>query len=324
MRHDIRAKAPGSRLTLMAPNIAISSPLLDVVASPLSRLEPVPPPWVKTLLELSDLIGGECLSEPGVISAWTNGPFTLVATTVEQATRLSANSFAEAIQIAYESVGRELSLRELKPLRFWNFIPDIHGLLLPVGDRYMAFNVGRFNGLVSWLGSPGNFASAVPTSSAVGVEGDALRVYALAGEQSGASVENPRQRSSFGYSRRFGPRPPCFARATRVGSALFIGGTASIVGEDSRHVDQIERQTNETLANIAAVISVANPRPDDPPLDALEDVRVHVTHPDHAAKVLELLSKHARRLRRVEVVMAELCRRELLVEIEGVAALRAS
>ena len=31
------------------------------------------------------------------------------------------------------------------------------------------------------------------------------------------------------------PGPPCFARATRLGSTLLIGGTASILGEDTRH-----------------------------------------------------------------------------------------
>ena len=39
----------------------------------------------------------------------------------------------------------------------------------------------------------------------------------------GVAIENPRQTPSYHYSRRYGPRPPCFARATRFGSLLFIG-----------------------------------------------------------------------------------------------------
>ena len=70
-------------------------------------------------------------------------------------------------------------------------------------------------------------------------------------------LENPRQVPAYRYSRRYGLRPPCFARATKFESTLFIGGTASIIGEDSRHAAAIVAQTEETLSNLRALIAAA-------------------------------------------------------------------
>jgi chorismate lyase/3-hydroxybenzoate synthase len=146
-------------------------------------------------------------------------------------------------------------------------------------------------------------------------------VYVLAGDAPGIAVENPRQCPSYRYSRRYGARPPCFARATRVGSTLFIGGTASIVGENSRHRQDIDAQTRETLRNIAEVIAACVPSPLALPLAALRDVRVHVTDPGQTSEVTAILREVAPDVSRVEIVLAELCRNELLVEIEGIASL---
>ena len=38
---------------------------------------------------------------------------------------------------------------------------------------------------------------------------------------------------------------------------LLVGGTASIVGEESRHVGHLEEQANETFRNLASVVASA-------------------------------------------------------------------
>jgi chorismate lyase/3-hydroxybenzoate synthase len=283
-------------------------------------LEPRPPRWVQDLLGEDDLRLSAPLPFSGAPTASDNNGFTLLAASVDQVTSLSSGAFIEAVRCAYQALAADLSTRGRHPLRFWNFIPDIHAQLGPVGDRYMAFNVGRFEGFSAWFGAPDVFSHKVATSSAVGIEGKAFWVYVLASDTRAVSVENPRQIPSYRYSQRFGLRPPCFARASKIASALLIGGTASIVGEDSLHAQHIEAQTSETLRNIAEVIAMGIPGSSLSPLDALRDVRVHVTDPAHAATVIELLTKRAPNVRCVEVVRAEMCRRELLVEIEGVAA----
>jgi chorismate lyase/3-hydroxybenzoate synthase len=286
------------------------------------RLKPSPPRWVAELLGIQDRLPFCPLMLGTRPLEWNRGAFTMFATSVNGVASLSAALFIEAIREAYANLARDISARRRHPLRFWNFIPDIHGRLGDIGNRYMAFNMGRFAAFLDWFGSPDVFNHTVPTASAVGVEGDAFWVYVLAGDAPGVSVENPRQRPSYLYSRRYGPHPPCFARATKCDATLLIGGTASIIGEQSCHIREIEAQTAETLRNIAEVIHVATARASQQPLAALRDLRIHVNRPEHWPRVLRILSEHPLNPTRVEVVTAELCRAELLVEIEGVAALR--
>jgi enamine deaminase RidA (YjgF/YER057c/UK114 family) len=286
-----------------------------------TKLKPSPPGWVEELLGIPDRLP---LNPPMAGSRpleWNRGAFAMFATSVNGVASLSAASFIESVREAYAALARTISARQRHPLRFWNFIPHIHDALDGIGDRYMAFNMGRFAAFAQWFGTPDVFEHPVPTASAVGVEGDAFWVYVLAGDAPGVPVENPRQRPSYLYSRRYGPRPPCFSRATKCDSTLFIGGTASIIDERSRHIAQIEAQTVETLRNMAEVIKVAAAEALPESLAALRDLRLYLTRPDYSPTVLKIVSEHALNVRRVEVVTAKLCRPELLVEIEGVAAL---
>src|SRR5206468_4189166 len=100
---------------------------------------------------------------------------------------------------------------------------------------------------------------------------------------------------------------------------LLIGGTASILGERSQHDGDVDAQTRETCRNLAALIFTASPRWTDGSLGALRNLRVHVREACHARVVAAILADLAPHLHAIEFVQAPLCRRELLVEIEGVA-----
>src|SRR5262249_38335989 len=167
---------------------------------------------------------------------------SLISAAIDDPTDLSADELSTAVSDVYRSLAAELARERRYPVRLWNFVPDIQGRLGD-GDRYMAFNAGRFAAYCDWFGGADSFMQALPTSSAVGVSGDALWVYVLAADEAGVPFDNPRQIPPYLYSRRYGRRPPCFARATKLGSRLLIGGTASILGEDTRHEDDIEAQT---------------------------------------------------------------------------------
>jgi hypothetical protein len=56
-------------------------------------------------------------------------------------------------------------------------------------------------------------------------------------------------------------------------------------------------------------------------LERLQDVRVYVTAPHHAAAVRDVLAGRCPYLSNIEFAATRLCRRDLLVEIEGVASL---
>jgi chorismate lyase/3-hydroxybenzoate synthase len=291
---------------------------VPVIALP---LRPQPPAWVADLFAGSGAGPEEVAGPFGVpLLSRCVTKFTLLSAAVGESAR-SSTALADAVAAAYRSLAHELTRQRRHAVRIWNFVPDIQARADEAGDRYMAFNAGRFAAYCDWFGGPDAFAAALPTSSAVGTTGigNALWIHVLAADTAGIPIENPRQIPSYHYSRRYGRRPPCFARAMKLDSMLLIGGTASILGEQSRHDADIDAQALETLQNIAALIGSVNTGPTDQPLDALRSLRVHVLDSRHAPAVQSILNELAPDLVNVEFVQASLCRRELLVEIEGTA-----
>lgn len=243
-------------------------------------------------------------------------------------------TFQQRVFEAYQKVFQEFeALAPSHPVRFWAFIPGIHDDLGAGLDRYMAFNAGRYSAFATHFGKPAAFDRSVPTASAVGVRGDQFVLFAIAAGAPGRPIENPRQVSAYNYSRRFGPMPPCFARATLIAApgreaVLIVGGTASIVGEESRHSGDLQRQAHETFRNLASVVASAGGRemPENAPvahvrslLSDFTDIRVyHPRESDQAA--IEALVRDAFPMScRIELMPAFLCRSELLIEIEGLA-----
>jgi chorismate lyase/3-hydroxybenzoate synthase len=269
-----------------------------VLAAPLT---PVPPRWV------------------GDVTAGT-GRFLIVSRAIAGATSLDARQLADAVAGAYRELAAELGRRERYAVRIWNFVPDIQGPL-DGADRYQAFNAGRFAAYCDWFGGAGTFAGWLPTASAVGVRGTDLSIHVLAADAPGRAIENPRQRPAYRYSRRYGARPPCFSRATRFDALLLLGGTASILDEDSRHMDDLEAQLRETCRNLSVLVEAGATGPVRDPLRTIRNLRVYVREAHHASDVRSLLDEIVPDVSDVELVQAPLCRRELLVEIEGVAIL---
>ncbi len=245
--------------------------------------------------------------------------FAMRSTSTASALRCRVASGYRALIGALEILGRH-------PMRFWNFVPGIGDRMLTDLDRYMVFNAGRYDAYTDQYGvkTLGNANAHLGTASAVGITGSALSIHCLAMDRPGAPVENPRQTPAWQYSARYGPRPPCFSRGTIVDLAgrrtLLIGGTSSVVGEDSRHAYDFEAQLDETLVNLEALVRTAVPDDRDvPPLHRLIDLRVYITSGDHVERLDTVLSKRCPHVRTVERVVAQVCRPELLVEIEGVA-----
>lgn len=277
---------------------------------------PVPPRWVEELLG-STATDGAC--HPGV-EVRTSGAAAHAATCIRDAVRLDVRGLRESVASAYREVIASVERIGLHPARFWNFIPDIGESMAADLDRYMVFNAGRYDAY-------GNRLGVLGTASAIGIEGSDLSIHCFATDDPGTPVENPRQMPAWQYSTRYGPLPPCFSRATIVEldgrRTLLIGGTASVVGEDSRHAGDFDAQVEETLLNLEALIQAADGNPCDrrAPLHRLVDLRVYVGSAAQAERVRERLVNGCPRARHIAVALAQVCRPELLVEIEGVAEL---
>ena len=202
-------------------------------------------------------------------------------------------------------------------LRIWNYFDAI---TLGEGDseRYRQFCVGRVQGL-------GDVDTrTLPAATAIGSRDGrrVLQVYWLAAREPGLPLENPRQVSAYRYPREYGPQSPTFARALLPPSPrvpLLLSGTASIVGHASQHADSLRAQLDETLTNLDSLLGAARERAPtlSPHLDGTSRLKVYVREATDADAVAAQLE--ARLGTRVPWLMlhADVCRRELLVEIEG-------
>jgi chorismate lyase/3-hydroxybenzoate synthase len=255
------------------------------------------------------------------------GDYSLVGVRARQVDRLEPAEFEAVTTAVYDTIAARLAdLPANHAVRFWNYIPSIHQRcgVSPDGqmtlDRYMVFNAGRHTACSRSPGGEAGFSRSLATASGVGHGGGDLVVHALASTKPGVAVENPRQVPAYRYSRRYGPKPPCFARATLMtlpdgDRRLLVGGTASVRGELSVHVGNLPAQMAETVENLAALLAAAGGS--SATLEALSDVRVyHVRAED--LPVLRPLCESAFPAARLEYVRADLCRRDLLVEIEGI------
>jgi enamine deaminase RidA (YjgF/YER057c/UK114 family) len=171
-----------------------------------------------------------------------------------------------------------------------------------------------------------------PASTGIGAEGNdvTMSCIALATDRDDVlllPLENPQQTSAFDYGRQYSPESPKFARAMAVvvGSVatIFISGTASITESETRFVGDVEGQTRQTLDNIEALIGQDNFRQHGLPglgatLEDLALVRVYIKRQEDYAKTRAVCEA---RLGEVPTIyaMADVCRPELLVEIEGIA-----
>ena len=207
-------------------------------------------------------------------------------------------------------------------LRVWNYFSDInadsHGT-----ERYRQFNAGRQQ---AFIDAKRSAFDGSPAACALGTHGGPLRVYFLASRRAPLAIENPRQVSAYRYPTAYGPRAPTFSRAALadVGggrAALFISGTASIVGHESMHLGDVRRQTEESLANITAVREAARARGGFAFPASEMFYTVYVRHGEDLPTVREVFersvgaSSHA--AREAIYLHADICRAELLVEIEA-------
>ncbi len=194
--------------------------------------------------------------------------------------------------------------------RVWNYLDRIN---LGDGDeeRYRKFCAGRLAGMGDY------FAKGFPAATAVGHTQAAgyLQVYCVAAQMSGQRIENPRQVNAWQYPRQYGPVSPSFARGMRLpaGDGLAISGTAAICGHTSRHVGNLQAQLQETLTNLESLLAVGKMAQG---LGKHSPLKVYVRHRQDMAAVDAFMARHLPDCPRL-LVQADICRSELLVEIDG-------
>jgi chorismate lyase/3-hydroxybenzoate synthase len=224
----------------------------------------------------------------------------------------SVGGLAEAARTAYAAISRfTLRSGHQHLLRMYNYFSDIN---LGDGDveRYKLFCSGRAAGFRELAGP------AWPAATAIGRQDhcSVLQVYWLAGDEPGRPLENPRQVSAFNYPRQYGPSPPTFSRAMQVAGGVLISGTGSVLGHASHHPDDLPAQLDEILRNHASLrhaggISAAAVRGPGTLL------KIYLRHAAAAGFVAGYLRERLPAHAQFVVLGADICRHELLVEIDA-------
>lgn len=238
---------------------------------------------------------------------------------------MSVNVQSSPIQLAAEDAYRRIftlldHLGYPYLWRTWNFLAHINGEEQGL-ERYRQFNMGRHQ---AFCASGRLTRDTVPAACALGVAGGPLSVAFMAGRSAPQSLENPRQMAAYEYPEDYGPRSPTFSRATLVclpgQELLFVSGTASILGHATMYAGDVVAQTGETVANLAAVVEEANRRspPDSPPwrLGNLA-YRAYIRHAADFGAVRDVLHQALGIETEVIFVQADICRADLLVEVEA-------
>ncbi|MGH8184857.1 MAG: pteridine-dependent deoxygenase [Rhodanobacteraceae bacterium] len=194
-------------------------------------------------------------------------------------------------------------------LRIWNYLGAINA-----GDgdaeRYRLFCGARARSMAA------HGLVRYPAATAIGHHGSPgrLQVYALCSGHDGVALENPRQVSAWAYPRQYGPTSPSFARAMKLpNGALAISGTAAVIGHASHHVDDVTAQAEEAIANLHALLERAAL----PSFDAASPLKVYVRHPHNTGIVRAALDRSLDPAVPRLLLQGDICRSELLVEIDG-------
>ncbi|GAA1925504.1 hypothetical protein GCM10009753_68580 [Streptantibioticus ferralitis] len=236
---------------------------------------------------------------------------------------------ADAIRDAYlNALGLLVDLGYRSVFRLWNFIGRINEANSQGLEVYRDFCLGR----AAAFDSHALRTADVPAATGIGSLGDGIAFCLLACRRGRVTgVENPRQIPAYHYPSRYGPSSPRFARATHVRSPgapesegrIYVSGTASILGHESKHAGDVKAQCRVAIENIASVISphnlAVNGLRGDCGLNRVRTAKVYVRRRVHMPLVRHICEEALPPAADVVYLNVDICRSELLVEIEAIA-----
>ena len=249
-----------------------------------------------------------------------DGDFLFVAGRITPGAR-----YADATRTAYLAafdLADDLNYRHL--VRMWNFVTDINADNAEGLEIYRDFCRGRAE---AFDHSP--FDLKLPAATAVGALSGGIGFCLLAARAvERTNIENPRQVPAYRYPLRYGPRSPSFPRGTvlrtenKTGAQMFISGTASVLGHETVHRDNVGLQCAEAFANLAALLGPRNlancgiERGYD--LGDLTGLKVYVKREGDIDLIQGLCAERFSPNAQIAFLNVDLCRSDLLIEIEGV------
>jgi Putative translation initiation inhibitor, yjgF family len=236
-------------------------------------------------------------------------------------------------QESFKTLKAILDIEDMKfsdIIRQWNYIENI------TGNTDGSQHYQMFNDVRSLFYDQGNFINGYPAATGIGSAAGGLIIDFIAlkplEDCKICSIKSPVQKDAHQYSKEvlaFGRKDdkikettPKFERAKAMLTSklkIYISGTAAIIGQASQASDNAFLQTKLTIENIFSLVERNN----------ISDICTISSHPkpscfrvyiknkkdsDSVKECFESLMPDAKAV----YVIADVCRPELLVEIEGV------
>ena len=233
----------------------------------------------------------------------------------------SNTSIDKATEIAYTDIFKLTeSMGFPYLLRTWNYIPDITDALSDQSNNYQLFCSGRTRAYEVF-----SREHVYPAATVVGTQQQGINIYFIASKSPGLGVENPQQISAFNYPQEYSKDPPLFSRAVihrnETQEIIFISGTASILGHSTLHEGDVIRQLDVCLDNIHQLLMAATQSNQFKriSLNDMTQLKVYIKNPEDFTCVRDHLDDVLDECSAVCYIQGDLCRNNLLVEIEALS-----
>ncbi len=251
----------------------------------------------------------------------------------------AGDSIQEASEKAFESANEILNREGLTIshiIRQWNYVEDIAHVEDPTRTTQ---NYQVFNDVRAKYYDAESFPKGYPAATGIGMNTGGVIIGFIAVSDSDRvevkAIRNPRQIDAHQYSDEvlvgketgiMGERcTPKFERGKMVvldGTCnMYVSGTASIVGEETLHPTDVEKQTITTIENIFELFSPENQNELGVKFDIesieFSHLRIYVKRQEDFSKV-EAVCKSMLNSKSFLFLESDICREDLLVEIEGI------
>ena len=236
------------------------------------------------------------------------------------------NTFEQSTDI-FEGIAKMLADNDFKPsdiYRQWNYIPGIT-VLSDGSQNYQEFNDAR-----SIFYATADWSNGYPAATGIGTSagGVVVEICAIKGEQcANLPIDNPLQIAAHNYSQQVldgkvieqlsERTTPKFERARLLADRVLISGTAAIKGERSNYSTDAVEQAAETMEIMDRLTSKEN-IPVENNGSRYDLLRVYVKRESDIPAVRDYMQSHYPAAQK-HYLVADVCRPELLIEIEGVA-----
>ena len=251
------------------------------------------------------------------------------------------DSITEAARKAFESavaILREEGLSIHHIIRQWNYIEDI-AFVKETGGAHQ--NYQDFNDVRAHYYDQGTFTHGYPAATGIGTDAGGVIIDFIALSESEQvqvrPIRNPGQVDAHRYSKEvlMGAAPgkctPKFERAKVVSFSnshyFYVSGTASILGEKTMHPGDVAKQTRTTIENIQRLFSSENQEAVGIRFEVdqirFSHLRVYVKHQEDIPVVSKICEEKLNSSSYL-YLESDVCREELLVEIEGVFTIHTS